>query len=1202
MSRPDTSKPIQEGFDECPSLFRLIESADTVAWITPQGSDELLYISPSAEALFGRTKADLMEDADWRTSAIHPEDLSKFKEQLSDLDPKQPSELLYRIRRPDGEIRWVEDSVSQLPSADSQVDVAAIGGLAVDVTDRVAEELRLQKVQSAFHALAETMPLSMIQKDLQGRIVFANKRYQDSSAQSMDQLLGKTNFELFPAELARKYAQDDQHLISTGQPLRDIEDHVNGDGSTSHIEVFKAPILGGDQEVVGFLVMFRDLTERKQAEEAFDNERFLLQTLLQNVPDHIYFKDRDSRFIRVSNSLAEAFGVDSPSHVLGKSDKDFFEEVASSQRANDELSLVNGDEEFIEKIESQNWSEEQGTTWVHTTKLPLRDSAGEVIGTFGISRNITDRKRVEADLERERDRLRTIINNVPDVIFVKDRYGRFVNGNEALRNALNVESLEEIIGKTDFEFWPVESACNFVADDQIVMRNNAPQVNHEESSTSVDGKQAWMLTSKVPLHDASGNVTGLVGISRDITKVKQVNEQLMAAIAVADAANKAKSDFLANMSHEIRTPMNAIIGMTELLVDMEMNATQREYLGMIQSSGEALLTVINDILDFSKIEAGKLELDPTAFDLRAALGDSIKSMATRAHSKSLEIAFRVQQDVPDVLYGDVGRFRQVVINLVGNAIKFTDAGEVLVDVGVSNSVGSTYTLVVKVRDTGIGIDKATQAKIFSEFQQADTSTTRRFGGTGLGLAISSRLVDLMGGRIWVNSQAGQGSEFAFTVKFERRNRESLKKTPVFIGGKRVLVVDDNQTNRRILGEMLTNWGMVPTLVESAQEALHELKQAIDRGEPFEIVLSDVHMPDVDGFMMAEQIRGNDAIRDLPIIMLTSGTRPGDVAARERLNIAIGMMKPVKQSELFSAVVGVLGVNAVEDDGGTVLETTPCRALDVLLVEDNSVNQKLAIAVLEKQGHSVAVASQGLKAVEMTAVHEYDLVLMDVQMPVMDGLDATRAIRDREATTGLHQIIVAMTAHAMKGDEAKCLEAGMNGYLAKPIRANEIAEKLATLFSESSELVGKPSKIEPSSEAEEVKSVETRADKSPASKIEAPDKKHVDWAKALANVGDDASLLRELIDVLYQDLPTMTANLGAAIKERNVKKLKASAHVFKGSMLFLNTKEPYQNLFKLEQVEGQDSFDDCEIVFEILKRDVKSLSEELAWYLKATPAQ
>ena len=574
--------------------------------------------------------------------------------------------------------------------------------------------------------------------------------------------------------------------------------------------------------------------------------------------------------------MARKFGLDDPEAAIGKSDVDFHSREHAQEALADERRIMKTGEAIEGKLEHETW-EDGRETWVSSTKMPLIGTDGEPVGTFGISRDVTKQMRAEQELGRERDLLKTIINNVPNLIFVKDRIGRFVTANAAVLQLLSLDSLDDLVGKSDYDFFPLETVCNFVADDQIVMRSGEPLTDQEALVHRDDGTDSWLLTTKVPLRDGDGTIIGVVGISSDITGRKKTAQELLAAKESADAANRAKSDFLANMSHEIRTPMNAIIGMTELLLDTKLDDNQREYLDMVRVSGDSLLSVINDILDFSKIEAGKLDIDDHVFEIRENLGDTMKALAIRAHAKSLELAFRVAPNVPRFISSDAGRLRQIIVNLVGNAIKFTEAGEVVVEVECVDRQESELTLQFSVRDTGIGIPPEKCDRIFGEFEQADSSTTRRFGGTGLGLAISSRLVGLMGGEIWVVSQVGVGSEFLFKLKVKEASSgpNNYNAGVVVVGGTRVLIVDDNETNRRILREMVTNWGMIPTDVENAELGIRSINEAASQGKPFGAILSDVNMPEADGYEFAASVRDLTASADIPIIMLTSGGRPGD---------------------------------------------------------------------------------------------------------------------------------------------------------------------------------------------------------------------------------------------------------------------------------------------------------------------------------------
>jgi PAS domain S-box-containing protein len=682
-----------------------------------------------------------------------------------------------------------------------------------------------------------------------------------------------------------------------------------------------------------------------------------------------------------------------------------------------------------------------------------------------------------SELEASERKLSSIIDFLPDATLVIDRQGKVIAWNRAMEKMTGIAS-GQMVGKGNFEYsLPFFGERRPTLIDLVINRDESLERQYdafrqenktlfaEFCSHRLKEIPVYLFTAASTLRDANGRVIGSIETLRDVTQWKMIEKELIEARYIAEDATRAKSEFLANMSHEIRTPMNGILGMAELLLDTPLNDEQGDYLRTVQSSADALLGIINDILDFSKIEAGKLNFEELDFDLRLALDEMAELASIKADEKGLEFASYVHPNVPSLLSGDPGRLRQVLLNLVSNAVKFTHRGEVVVEVSLVSEEADRAILRFSVRDTGIGIAKDRLGRLFKSFSQVDSSTTRKFGGTGLGLAISKRLVEMMRGKIGVESRKGRGSTFFFTAELKKQDSDGLEPEmgfmPENIQGRRILAVDDNAVNLMIMQSYLQSWLCSATVVDSAEKAIELMKTAAQKNEPYDMAIIDFMMPEMDGRELGEAIKACPELKNTHMILLASRGMRGDAAKARIAGFDAYLTKPIKQSQLFDAVVSVFGkpLNCAGKDMGsivtkhTIAETSKKR-LKILLVEDNPVNQKVALIHLRKFGYAADVSNNGLEAVEAVKTRHYDLVLMDVQMPEMDGYEATRAIRG----AGYRMPIIAMTANAMKGDREKCLASGMDDYISKPVNPKLLLEKINQWASEPSESTNPQNRI------------------------------------------------------------------------------------------------------------------------------------------------
>jgi PAS domain S-box-containing protein len=1009
---------------------RLVDNVPDVIW-TSAHNGRTTYISPNVQSILGYTAQELCEGGSelW-IGRIHPVDLPRVIDAYRALFAEnRPFDVEYQIQRKDGEWVWLHDRAIRTHEEDG---VQYADGIFSDITARKRAEEKLRE----YEKVVESSEQMVAVVDRRYRYVLANRSYLKSYGLEKEQLLGRCLSEVLHKGVFETVVKQKLDDCFQGKTVNYELKYEFPELGERDLFVSYFPI-EGPRGVGHAACVLQDITERKKAEQSLR----LFRTLIDQSTDAIEVIDPETlRFLDVNDRACSDLG--------------YTREQFLSLKVPDIYPLA-GDESYRKKVEEQ--LQRSGSTLfegLHRRKdgstFPVEIAIKQVVLDrqyfLAITRDIAARKKAELALRESEEQFRQLAENIREVFFIFSA--------EPVRTVYISPAYEQIFGRPCRELYERAAAW---------MESVHPE-DRERAGTAFaqctqgmpaeldfriirpDGSVRWIHARSFPVCDSAGKFIRAVGIAEDITEQRRVLDAIQNAKEAAEAASRAKSEFLANMSHELRTPMNGIMGMTELALATELTSEQREYLTMVKSSADSLLGVIDDILDFSKIEAGKLEFESIEFNFRSSLEATLKLLALRAHEKGLELNCRVGLEVPEVLIGDPSRFRQIIVNLVGNAIKFTERGEITVQVEQQPEKAGAVVLHVSVADTGIGIPQDKQEAIFGAFTQADGSTTRRYGGTGLGLSISRQLVAKFGGRLWVESVVGQGSTFHFIARFAVGCARPSPLPTVSLKDMAVLVADDNSTNRRILEELLRSWQMKPISTDNGRNAMTHLQQAAEAGRPFPLVLVDAKMPDIDGFTLVQQIKQDPRLATATIMMLTSAGQRGDAAHCRQLGVAAYLTKPIGRDELLDAILQALGAKVQHVDEPSRLITRHTlrerrKGLRILLAEDNLVNRTLVVRLLEKHGNSVEVAADGREALVKLESGNFDLVLMDVQMPEMDGFEATAAVREKEKTKGDHLPIIAMTAHALKGDRERCLAAGMDGYISKPLHVDELLQEI-----------------------------------------------------------------------------------------------------------------------------------------------------------------
>ena len=1003
---------------------------------------------------------------------------------------------------------------------------AMISGVseALHRTRRHAEEA-LRESEARWRSLTEALPQLIWSATPDGACDYFSTQWTQHTGAPETQLLGWRWLEVLHPDDREPTKQLWMDSVAGRGPY-DVEYRVRGrDGTYRWYKTRGVPIRDSTGEIVKWFGTCTDVTDLKRAEEALRESEQRFRMFVDHASDAFFLLDEKHVILDVNHQACRSLGY-TRDELVGMTPADLDRGLGASDVECLERSLEAGETIAFESLHRRK----DGTVFPVEVRAQVFSEGGRQF-KVALARDVSDRKRAEQALRESEERFRGTFEHAAVGIAHIDAESRCLRANQKMCEILGYPRAE-LVGRTVPELTHPDDLAHNLFVFGALMRGEQPAFTMEKRFYRKEGSFISTYLTVSLQSDEAGNPAYAIAMVQDISELKRLEGELRQAKDVAEAANRAKDEFLANVSHEIRTPMNAILGMTEAALDTPLAEYQRQFLNTVKSAADSLLGILNDLLDFSKIEAGKLELDPADFSLRTTLGDTLRTLAMRAHKRGLELVSHVEPDVPDALIGDASRLRQVLLNLVGNAIKFTEEGEVVLRVeavGLAAPDGETR-LRFAVSDTGIGITPDKQEAIFRAFEQEDSSTTRRYGGTGLGLTIATRLVDLMDGSLTVESEPGRGSTFAFTARFGCQPRPPepvADRLPVVLDNLPVLIVDDNATNRQILEQWLRAWQMEPVARGDGLAALEAIRQGAASGRPYPLVLLDARMPDMDGLTLAATIRERAELAATRIILLTSGEFSGDVARFRELRIDAYLFKPVQQDELLETIYRVM--SRAQGDSPTATRPVPAQepvappavSLQILVAEDNEFNAQLLEQLLVRRGHRVKVAGNGREALALAEAEVFDLLLLDIHMPELDGFQVVRAIREREQTSARHLPVIAFTARTRKEDREQCLAAGMDDFLHKPIRSAELWTAI-----------------------DRVVNLDAPAER-PARGLLDP---RVLWDVC----GGDAGILKKLCEAFRARLPDHLAEVQGALREHDSLRLRESAHKLSGMLAAFST--------------------------------------------------